>query len=93
MPNHKSSIKRARQTIKRNDKNRARRSSVRALTKDVQNIVATGDLTKAPDALRVAESALAKAAGRKTLHWKTAARKTSRLAQSVKKAALAAKAK
>ncbi len=90
MATHKSAVKRARQTVKRNALNRSRRSSTRALTKAVETAVASKDVTKAKTALRTAESSLARAAGRNTMHWKTAARKTSRLAKRVKAAALSA---
>ncbi len=84
MANHKSAEKRARQTIKRNEMNRSRRSVIRGLAKESETISASGDAKKAIDALRKAESALAKGAARGTLHWKTAARKTSRLAKRAK---------
>ena len=84
MATHKSAEKRARQSVKRNELNRSRRSSVRSLAKAVETAVAKNDVPAATTALRTAESALARAAGRKTLHWKTAARKTSRLAKRVK---------
>lgn len=83
MATHKSAEKRARQSVKRNALNRSRRSFVRAVVKSVETVVAK-EPAKAVEALRVAESALARAAGRKTLHWRTAARKTSRLAKRVK---------
>lgn len=89
MANHKSAAKRARQSVKRNELNRARRSKVRSLAKAVENAVAAKDLPTAKTSLKVAESALARAAGRGTMHWKTAARKTSRLAKRVKAAAKA----
>lgn len=92
MANHKSAAKRARQSVKRNELNRARRSKVRSLAKDVEKAVAAKDVKAAKTAMISAESALARAAGRGTLHKKTAARKTSRLAKAVKKAALKAKA-
>jgi small subunit ribosomal protein S20 len=44
----------------------------------------SSDMGAATKAQRAAESALARGAGRGTLHWKTAARKTSRLAKRVK---------
>jgi small subunit ribosomal protein S20 len=91
MATHKSAAKRARQTIKRNALNRSRRAKVRSLTKAVEIAVAKKDVDAAKKTLRAAESALARAAGRGTVHWKTAARKTSRLAKSVKKAAIAKK--
>lgn len=89
MANHKSAAKRARQTVKNNELNRSRRAKVRTLTKAVEKAIAGKEPEKAVATLRVAESALAKAAGKGTLHRKTAARKTSRLAKAVKIIALA----
>jgi small subunit ribosomal protein S20 len=86
MANHKSAKKRARQTVKRNETNRSRRSTIRTLAKESEVASASGDSTSAKTALRKAESALAKGAARGTLHWKTAARKTSRLAKRAKAA-------
>ena len=83
MATHKSAAKRARQTIKRNSINRSRRSRVATAIKAVDAAVVANDMELAVKAGRAAESALAKSAGR-TLHWKTAARKTSRLAKRVK---------
>jgi small subunit ribosomal protein S20 len=84
MATHKSAEKRARQTIKRNTINRARRSRISTLVKGVEEAVAANDHTTAVKAQRAAESALARGAGRGTWHWKTAARKASRLAKRVK---------
>jgi len=84
MATHKSAEKRARQSIRRNTVNRARRSQIHTLTKAVEQAVANKDSAAAQKALREVESALARGAGRGTLHWKTAARKTSRLAKRVK---------
>ena len=81
MANHKSAQKRARQTVKRNALNRSRRSEIRTVVKQVENAVASGDAKAALTAQRGAESSLARGAARGTLHWKTAARKTSRLAK------------
>jgi small subunit ribosomal protein S20 len=83
MATHKSAEKRARQTIKRNAINRARRSRVATAIKAVDAAVAAKDVNAAVKAQRAAESALARGAGR-TLHWKTASRKASRLARRVK---------
>ena len=84
MATHKSAEKRARQSVRRNMVNRARRSVIQNLTKAVEQAVAGNDAAAAQRALRAAESALARGAGRGTLHWKTAARKASRLARRVK---------
>jgi small subunit ribosomal protein S20 len=86
---HISSEKRARQTIKRNAVNRARRSTIQTAVKAVDTAIASKDASAIVKAQRAAESALARGASRGTLHWKTAARKTSRLAKRAK----AAKAK
>lgn len=91
MANHKSAAKRARQTVKRNELNRGRRAKVRTLAKAVEKAVSAKDAKTAVETLRAAESSLARAAGRGTLHRKTAARKTSRLAKAVKKIAMKAK--
>lgn len=85
MATHKSAEKRARQSVKRNAVNRARRSVIRSAVKDVDTAIAAKDAAAAVKAQRAAESALARGAGR-TLHWKTAARKASRLAKRVKAA-------
>lgn len=92
MANHKSAAKRARQTVKRNELNRAARSKVRSLTKAVEKAVAGKDVATAKTTMLKAEAGLARAAGTGKLHRNTAARKTSRLAKAVKKVALAAKA-
>lgn len=84
MATHKSSEKRARQTIRRNAINRARRSNIQGLVKAVEEAISNKDAAAAAKAQRAAESALARGAGRGTLHWKTASRKASRLAKRVK---------
>jgi small subunit ribosomal protein S20 len=86
MANHKSAEKRARQTVRRNELNRSRRSSIRSIVKEAETVAASGDAEAALKAQRKAESALAKGASRGTLHWRTAARKTSRLAKRAKAA-------
>jgi small subunit ribosomal protein S20 len=85
MATHKSSIKRARQTIRKNAMNRTRRATIQNLVNAVETAVTNKDAKAAAEAQRAAESALARGAGRGTMHWKTAARKASRLAKSVKK--------
>ena len=70
MATHKSAEKRARQSIKRNKINRARRSVIQGHTSAVEHAIAGNDAAAAQKALREAESALARGAGRGTLHWK-----------------------
>jgi len=90
MANHKSSEKRIRQTVKRNEINRARRSKVRTLAKAVEVALAGKDVDAAKKAMQAAEAGLARAAGRGVIHKRTAARKASRMAKRVKKAAIGA---
>ncbi len=89
MANHKSAKKRARQTVKRNELNRARRSAIRTAVKEAETTMTAGNAEAATKARRTAESVLARGAARGTLHWRTAARKTSRLARRAKTAAKA----
>jgi small subunit ribosomal protein S20 len=86
MATHKSAAKRARQTVKRNKVNRTRRAKIQSYVKDVDVALAAKDKDAAVKAQRAAESALARGVGRGSLHWKTAARKASRLAKRVKTA-------
>ncbi|MFA5040749.1 MAG: 30S ribosomal protein S20 [Bdellovibrionales bacterium] len=86
MANHQSAKKRARQTTKRNEINRSRRAAIHTATKDALTAAASGDAAAAKTALHKTESLLAKSKARGTIHWKTAARKASRLAKRVKAA-------
>lgn len=86
MATHKSSEKRARQTIRRNAINRSRRAAIQTRMKAVDVAVAAKDTDATVKAQRAAESALARGVAKGTLHWKTVARKASRLAKRVKAA-------
>ena len=90
MANHKSAIKRHRQSLKRRDNNRSKKSAIRTATKTVQTKLSAGELDSARSEMRATERLIAKAASKGVLHRKTAARKVSRLAKRV---AAAAKAK
>lgn len=83
MANHKSAIKRHRQSIKRRDHNRSRRAEVRTALKKAAVAAASGNQADAKTLARQAESAMAKASKRGLFHKKTLARKISRLASSV----------
>ena len=85
MATHKSSEKRARQDVKRNLINRGRRSQVQNLVKAAEDAITSGNAAAALKALRAVEASLAKNAGKGLMPKKTAARKTSRLAQRVRK--------
>ncbi len=79
MANIASARKRARQTVKRTERNKMRRSRYRSSVRRVEEAVAAGDADAAAEALRVAQSELARASRRNVIHAKTASRKVSRL--------------
>lgn len=89
MPNIKSAKKQARQNIVRRSRNKARKTEIKTLVKAFEDAVVAKEFTKAQDLLRQTESKLARAKGKSVIHWRTAARKTSRLAQALKEAATA----
>jgi small subunit ribosomal protein S20 len=80
---HKSAIKRARQSIKRNQRNKAILHGTKTFTKKVKAAVAEKNPELAQTLLREATSALSKAVTKGALHRKTASRKISRLTTSV----------
>lgn len=83
MANHKSAIKRHRQSEKRRDRNRSRRSEVRTAIKDAVAAVAAGKTTDAKELGRKAESIIASAAKRNLYHKANASRKISRLMKAI----------
>lgn len=83
MANHKSAIKRHKQSLNRAARNRAARTRVKNAIKEVRAAIQNKDKGLANTSLTVATSVLDKAAGKGALHWKKAARKISRLARAV----------
>jgi len=83
MPNIKSSKKRVLQTIKRQLRNQARKSSLKTAIKRVVTAIEVNDIEGSKALLIAAESKLARAKGKGLLHPNTAARKISRLAKKV----------
>ena len=81
--NHKSAIKRHRQSLQRAGRNRAARTRVKNAIKQVRSAITTTDKAQANEALVAATSVLSKAASNGAMHWKKAARKISRLARAV----------
>jgi small subunit ribosomal protein S20 len=84
MANTASARKRIRQTAKRTERNRARKSRVRSFLRKVEQAIAGGDKGAAQEALRAAQPELQRAAGKGVLHANTVARKISRLSARVK---------
>jgi len=84
MANIVSARKRARQTLRRTERNKIRRSRFRSSVRKAEEAVASGDAEAAMAALRAAESELGRAARRNVIHAKTASRKVSRLNAKVR---------
>ena len=82
MANHKSALKRHKQSEVRAARNRAAKTRIRNVVKDVRAAIKANDPEKA-QLLSVAASTLGKAAGKGVLHKKNAARKISRLAKAI----------
>ena len=83
MANHFSALKRARQTIKRSDRNRANRSRLRSALRDLRESLAKGDKAAAEQVFRQTVSALDKGIQRGVIHENTASRYKSRLSARV----------
>ncbi len=83
MANHKSAIKRTRQSEERRLRNRTNRTQVKSIVKRVR--VAVAENTATPQDLDAAKSIVAKAAKKGALHKRTAARKISRLSKLMNK--------
>lgn len=83
MANHKSAIKRHKQSLKREARNKAQRTRVKNVIKDVRAAIQGDDQALAEKALSNAASVVNKAATKGAIHWKNAARKISRLAHAV----------
>ena len=83
MANHKSAIKRHKQSEQRAVRNRAARTRVKNVVKAVRTAILEKDVEKASAALVAATSVLDKTATKGTIHWKNAARKISRLTKAV----------
>jgi len=84
MANNASARKRIRQTEKRTERNRARRSRVRTFIRKVELAIAGGDKGAAQVALQAAQPEMQRAVGKGVFHANTVSRKLSRLSARVK---------
>lgn len=89
MANTPQSKKRARQSERRQDVNKARRSRIRTFLRKVEEAISSGNQEVAATALRSAQPELARGITKGVLHKNTVARKMSRLAARVKSLATA----
>ena len=83
MANHKSAEKRARQTLKRTERNRFYRTRIKNLSRAVREAVEAGDKEKADASLKSVNKDFHKYVSKGILKKNTASRKVSRLAKLV----------
>ena len=83
MANIKSAKKRVITAEKAAARNKATKSKVKTLTKNVETAIESGDKAKASEALKAATVAIDKAGAKGVFHKKAAARKVSTLAKNV----------
>ena len=84
MANTPQSKKRARQSERRYEINKMRRSRIRTFVRKVEEAIATGDQAVAAAALREAQPEMMRGVTKGVLHKNTVSRKISRLAARVK---------
>ena len=87
MANHKSALKRNRQNLKKNERNKGFRTLVRTLSKMVRTEAEAGNKEQALKELKVAEKVIAKVGGKGILHARAASRKISGLTRLVNRTA------
>ncbi|MFP4004326.1 MAG: 30S ribosomal protein S20 [Alphaproteobacteria bacterium] len=85
MANTRSARKMIRKIRRRTEVNGNRRSRIRTFVRKVETAVAAGDAEAAREAFKQAEPELMRGWARGVLHKRTASRKISRLAQSIKR--------
>lgn len=83
MANHKSSIKRARQTVVRTERNRAEKTRMKTLRKKTLAAVAAGDKETAVKISSEFSSAVDKAAKKNVIHPNKAANLKSKTAKAI----------
>ncbi|HIC67878.1 MAG: 30S ribosomal protein S20 [Paracoccus sp. (in: a-proteobacteria)] len=84
MANTPQSKKRARQTLRRTEVNKARRSRIRTFLRKVEEAIASGNADAAQEALKAAQPELMRGVSKGVYHKNTASRKMSRLSSRVK---------
>lgn len=85
MASHKSAIKRQKQALKKQEKNKSVKSMLKTLAKKVEQAIDAKSADTAKDALVKAMKAYDKAASAGIIHRTTASRKISRLSTKVGK--------
>ena len=83
MANHKSALKRNRQSLLRRDRNRANRTKVKTAVKRIDAAIEVESVEKAQEALLAAVPIIERASVKGAFHKKAASRKISRLTKKV----------
>jgi small subunit ribosomal protein S20 len=83
MANHKSSLKRIRQTEKRTERNRFYKTRLKNIVKTVRAAIDNGNKEEASTAMKIANQQIHKFVSKGILKKETASRKVSRLQQAV----------
>jgi len=83
MANHKSALKRIRQTEKRTERNRFYRTRLKNIVKTVRAAIDAGNKEEAEAAFKIANQQIHKFVSKGLLKKETASRKVSRLHQAV----------
>jgi small subunit ribosomal protein S20 len=79
LAHHKSALKRIKQNIKRNERNKHVRSTLRTFIKRVREAVAAKDMALAKESLQAAIPVIDSAASKGVIHRSNASRNVSRL--------------
>jgi len=83
MANHKSSLKRIRQTVKKTERNKFYRTRLKNIVKAVRSAIDEGKKDEATAAFKIANQQIHKFVSKGILKKETASRKISRLHQAV----------
>jgi small subunit ribosomal protein S20 len=83
MANHKSALKRVRQTKVRTERNRQRKTTIKTLRKETLGAAAGGDIKAANESLSKFSSAVDKAAKKGLIHKSKAANLKSKAAKAI----------
>jgi len=83
MADHKSAIKRDRQSKVRRLRNRINKSKMKTAIRRIEEALVAGSEEQAQEALKIAVPIIQKTASKGTVHQKTASRKISRLTKRV----------
>ncbi len=83
MANHKSALKRAKQNLVKQMRNRSIRTRIKNIVKQVNDALEAGSAPEAQSVLNKAKAIIDKGAAQGVIHKNTASRKISRLAKKV----------